>query len=101
MGPRSSHLALSDARRIRRRDSRDRAADGLVAHAQCAPRRALQSQRDHESRQGSLVLPGPAGDASLFRSLDSRRGHAHADHHRLDVYPLYRRESTRQRLLHV
>ncbi len=44
---------------------------------------------------------GLAGDAGLFRSLDGRRGHAHADHRRLDGHTLYRRESFGQWLLHL
>ena len=101
VGARSSHLAVPDAHRVRRRDSGHRAADGLVAHAERAARRAVQSQRDHESGQGAVVFPGLAGDAGLFRSVDGRRGDAHADHRGLDGHSVYRRQSARQRLLHL
>ena len=48
-----------------------------------------------------VVLPGPAGDAGVFRSLDGRRDFPDAHHRRADGDSLYRRQSAGQRLLHL
>ncbi len=39
-------------------------------------------ERHHESGQGALVFPGPAGNAGLLRPLDRRRSDADADYRR-------------------
>ena len=101
VGARSSHLAVPDAHGIPGSHHHHRHPDGLVAHTQCASRRAFQSQRHHESGEGPLVFPRPAGNARLFRSLDCRRGHADADHRRPHGRAVHRHQSARQRLLHL
>ena len=38
--------------------------------------RTGQQRQDAQPLEGPLVLPGPAGNAGLLRSLDGRRGAA-------------------------
>ena len=57
VGAGSPHLAVPDAHGISGRHYRHGAAHGLVAHAERAARRAVESERDHEPCEGSLVFP--------------------------------------------
>ena len=62
--------------------------------------RAGQRGEDAEPVEGPVVLPGPAGDARLLRSVDGRRGAAEHDHRRADGDSLHRLQQEGQRLLH-
>ena len=46
-----------------------------------------------EPVEGAVVLPRPAGDAGLLRSLARRRGAAELHHHRPDGDPVHRHQS--------
>ncbi len=64
--------------RVSCRHDRHHHPDGVVDHAERAARRTGESQPDHESGEGALVLSGAAGNAGVLRSLDRGRSHAHA-----------------------
>ena len=51
--------------------------------------------------KSAVVLPRPAGNAGVLRSVDRGRGDADADHHRADGHSLHRHQSAGQRLLHL
>ena len=53
----SSRLAVPAAHRISRGHYHHHHSDGLVDHTERAPRRARQSQSDHESGESALVFP--------------------------------------------
>src|SRR5438309_1597822 len=97
----SPRLALSPADRVSGRHHRHHHPDGLVDHAERAARRTRQSEPDHESGQGPLVLPRLAGNAGLFRSMDRWRGHADPHHRRINGDSIHRHQPEGQRLLHL
>ena len=68
---------------------------------QGAARAAGEPVGDAQSVEGAVVLPRPAGDARLLRSVAGRRRAAGPDHRRADRDPVHRQEPEGQRLLHV
>ncbi len=54
-----------------------------------------------EPVEGAVVLPRPAGNARLLRSVDGRRRAADHDHRRPDRHALHRLQPEGQRLLHL
>ena len=101
LGQGAARLAVSGAHRISGGRHRNGHFVCLVDYAERAARRAFESESNDESVEGAVVLPRPAGDARLFRSVDRGRGHALDHHDRIDGVSLRRFESARQRLLHV
>ena len=78
-----------------------RGADHLVADHQCAAGRAPQPDPHAQSVQGALVLPGPAGDAGVLRSLVCGRGAAQLHHRGPDADSVSSISTQGQRLLHL
>ena len=66
-----------------------------------AARAAGEPGQHAEPVEGAVVLPRPAGDAGLLRSVAGRRRAAGPDHRRADLHPVHRQEPEGQRLLHV
>ena len=69
--------------------------------AQGAARAAGHHRQGPQPVEGAVVLPRPAGNARLLRSVDGRRGAADDDHRRPDRHALHRLQPEGQRLLHL
>ena len=75
--------------------------DGMVHHVERAVGRTGEPKPDHESRESALVFSRPAGNAGVFRSVDSGRGYAYAHHYRADGDSVHRHQPVWLRLLHM
>src|SRR5215813_5615429 len=99
LGARTARLALSGAHRVSGHGYRHGNLVCLVNNAERTARRTSQSQFDHESVEGALVLSGSPGNAGLLRSVDCRRSDAVDHHDRIDGLPVRGFQSTEKWLL--
>ena len=63
-------------------------------------KKPASSVEDAEPVEGPVVLPGSAGDAGLFRSVDGGRGAAEHGRRRADGDSVHRLQQEGERLLH-
>ena len=101
VGREALHVARPRLHRDAVHDPADDRDDRLVGRAARAARRSGESDVIAQPRQSAVVLPRPAGDARLLRSVAGRRRPADADHRRADGHPVHRHEPEGQRLLLV
>src|SRR5208283_6165307 len=89
LAKRSARVAVSASRGIPRRHYRHHHTNGVVNHLERSARGTSEPEPDDEPRKSTMVFSRVAGNVGLFRSVDRRRGHAHADHHWTDGDSLY------------